>query len=173
MNGLRNIVGTGTFAGLNPATEGTWKSTVNSTSGALSISLLLTAQQKIAQKKGGKPSFILTGLKQQRKFYEALQQQVRYVNDAAIGAGNVEAPKWNNLDIVADPDCPDEDLYIGKWESLFMVKAGEPYWQGKHDKSSGPIVWLQGTDAYGGKLTCRANLATRARNELYRFSALT
>lgn len=173
MNGLRNIVSaTATLGKLAPATEPTWKATVNSTSQPLTLSALMQGRQKIRQKKGKAPDFLLTGLKQERKFYEALQQQVHFTSDSGIAAGSSEKATFAGLDIVADPDCPDEDLYLGCYEHLFMVALDKPYWQNK--VTGGDIlVWNQGTDEYVSKLTYRANLGANRRNDLYRFSALT
>ena len=149
-----------------------WASTVNSTSQALTISLLLQAQQQIRQVRGKSPNFLLTGLKQQRKFYEGLQQQVRFSGDGSLTAGGDEKPNWNGIEIWADPDCPDSDLYMGHFDHFFMVAIDKPYWQNKVTGTN-ILDWIQGTDSYGGKLTYRSNLAVNRRNDLYRFSALT
>lgn len=173
MNGLQNIVSaTSTLGGLAVATEPTWKATVNSTSQAISLSLLLQGKQQIKQKRGKAPTFVLTGLKQQRKFYEALQQQVRYASDGSLSAGSDDTAKWDNTEIWADPDCPDADLYMGHYEHFFMLALDKPYWQNK--VTGGEILaWVQGTDSYGAKLTYRCNLGVNRRNDMYRFSALT
>jgi len=171
MNGLRNIVSTSELGGLSSATAPVWKSTVNEATTALTISALLQAQQKIRQKQGKTPNFVLTGLKQQRKFYELLEQQVRYNSDGGLNAGGDESAQWNGMEIFGDPDCPDEDLYMGHFEHLFLVALKDPYWQ--NAITGGEMLsWSQGTDAYVGKLTYRANLACNRRNDLYRFSAL-
>lgn len=172
MNGLRNIVGTAELGGLSSTTSPVWKSTVESSSIPLTISALLTAQQRIRQVRGKSPTFLLTGLKQQRKFYELLQQQVNFTSDRGLTAGSDETATWNGMEIYADPDCPDEDLYLGHWEHFFLVAMSDPYWQNK--VTGGNILsWSQGTDSYVAKLTYRANLAVNRRNDLYRFSALT
>lgn len=172
MNGLRNIVSTSELGGLSSATAPVWKSTVNSTTTVLTISALLQAQQKIRQKQGKSPNFFLTGLKQQRKFYELLEQQVRYNSDAGLNAGGDESATWNGMEIFGDPDCPDEDLYMGHFEHLFLVAMKDPYWQNKITGGN-MLAWSQGTDAYVGKLSFRANLATNRRNDLFRFSELS
>jgi hypothetical protein len=172
-NGLQNVVSaTSTLGGLTVAAERQWKSTVNSTSQALTLSLLLQASQQVKQKSGDLPNWVLTGLKQERKFYELLQQQVRYSSDSAIDAGNSDKATWHGMEINADPDCQDADLYMGHYDHLFVVAIDKPYWQNK--VTGGQILsWVQGQDAYGAKLTYRSNLATNRRNILYRFSALT
>lgn len=171
-NGMRNIVGTAELGGLSSSTSRFWKSTVNSSTTSLTIAALLTAQRKIRQVRGKSPTFLLTGLKQQQRFYELLQQQVNFSSDKGLTAGADEQATWNNMEIFGDPDCPDEDLYLGHWEHLFMVAMNDGYWQNKI--TGGNILsWSQNTDAYVGKYTWRANLACDRRNDLYRFSALT
>ena len=91
MNGLRNIVSTtAVLGGLDPATASYWVAANNDTTAqALTLDLMLQQDQKIHQQTGKKANFLLTGLKQQRKFYNLLQQQVRFASDGAIGAGDV------------------------------------------------------------------------------------
>lgn len=174
MNGLQNIVSdTTTLGGLAPATEGVWKSTVNSTSQAISISVLGAGKQQIRQKRGKAPNFLMMGLKQERKFYESLQQQVRFNSDSAINAGESEKASWNGQEIFVDPDCPDADVYMGHFDHFFIVAVDKPYWVNKVEGGGGILRWIQGTDSYGSKLTYRCNLGVNRRNDLYRFSAIT
>lgn len=173
MNGLRNIFSeSATLGKLAPATEPTWKATVNSTSQPLTLSALMVGRQKIRQKRGKAPNFLLTGLKQERKFYEALQQQVHFTGDSSVAAGSSEKATFAGLEVVADPDCPDSDLYLGHWDHLFMVAIDKPYFQNKVTGGN-ILVWNQNTDEYVSKLTYRANIGTNRRNDGYRFSALT
>jgi hypothetical protein len=171
MNGMRNVVSESELGGLSSTTSRYWKATVNSETTSLTIAALLNARRKIRQVRGKNPNFMLTSLKQEQRFYELLQQQVNFSSDKALEAGNAETPKWNGMEIFADPDCPDEDLYMGNWEHLFLVAMNDGYWQNK--VTGGNILqWSQGTDAYVGKYTWRANLAANRRNDMYRFSAL-
>lgn len=172
MNGVRNIIseelGVG---GLTPAEQRQWKATVNTSTTTLTIAALLTAQRKIVQRRGKMPTFLNTGLLQQQKFYELLEQQVQFGSDKSLEAGNVDTPKWNGMEIFADPDCPDELLMMGHWEHFFLVHLKPPYWQNSVTGGQ-KLAWIQGTDSYGGKLTYRANLACDRRNDLYMFNAL-
>lgn len=175
MNGLQNLVDTGTtFAGLTVAGEPTWAAAgEDNTAQALTLSLMLQQDQKIHQKTGAKADFVLTGLKQERKFYELLQQQVRYAGDGGLNAGNQESVKWKGMDFICDPDCQDEFMYFGKLKHLFIVAIDKPYWQNKVTGKSGILDWVQGTDAYGAKLTYRINLGTNRRNAFTKLTALT
>lgn len=174
MNGIRNIISeTATLGGLSPETERQWKATVNSTTKTLTISALLTAQRKIRQRRGKSPNFVQMSLLQQQKFYELLEQQVHFGSDNGLTAGSDETVKWDGKEIFADPDCPDELLALGHWDHFFMVRSPSegPYWQNKHTGGQ-KLDWLQGTNAYGGMLTWRANIAVDRRNDLYLFDAL-
>lgn len=174
MNGLQNLVDTGTtFAGLTVAGEPTWAAAgEDTTSQALTLSLMLQQDQKIHQKTGSKADFVLTGLKQERKFYELLQQQVRYASDSGLNAGSQDSVKWKGMEFICDPDCQDEYMYFGQLKHLFVVATDKPYWQNK--VTGGNILdWVQGTDAYGAKLTYRINLATNRRNAFSKLTALT
>lgn len=174
MNGLQNLVDTASdFAGLTVAGEPTWAAAgEDSTSQALTLSLMLQQDQKIHQKTGSKADFVVTGLKQERKFYELLQQQVRYSSDSGLNAGNQENVKWKGMEFICDPDCQDEYMYFGKLKHLFIVAIDKPYWQSK--VTGGNILdWRQGYDEYGAKLTYRLNLATNRRNAFTKLSALT
>lgn len=167
MNGIRNIISqTTTLGGLSPEVERLWKSTVDSTTTDLTIATLLTAQRKINQKRGKRPTFMLTSLIQQQKFYELLQQQVQFGSDKGLTAGADDTPTWDGKEIFADPDCPDELLAMGHWEHFFMVHLKDPYWQNVISGGN-KLAWIQGTDAYGGKITYRANLAVDRRNDLH------
>lgn len=174
MNGLQNLVDTASdFAGLTVAGEPTWAAAgEDSTSQALTLSLMLQQDQKIHQKTGSKADFVVTGLKQERKFYELLQQQVRYSSDSGLNAGNQENVKWKGMEFICDPDCQDEYMYFGKLKHLFIVAVDKPYWQNKI--TGGNILdWVQTSDSYGAKLTYRLNLATNRRNAFTKLSALT
>lgn len=174
MNGLQNLVDTASdFAGLTVAGEPTWAAAgEDSTSQALTLSLMLQQDQKIHQKTGSKADFVVTGLKQERKFYELLQQQVRYSSDSGLNAGNQENVKWKGMEFICDPDCQDEYMYFGKLKHLFIVAIDKPYWQNKI--TGGNILdWVQTSDSYGAKLTYRLNLATNRRNAFSKLTALT
>lgn len=174
MNGLANMAAaSGSFGSLATSSEPTWAGTTNSTAQALTISLMAQADQTLGQKTGMKADTIITGLRQERKFYEALQQQVRFGSDSGIGAGNVTTPTWNGKQIIADQDCPDTDMYFLQWGNVFLVADNKgPFWQ--NAISGGDILtWSQGSTAYVSKLGYHLNLATKRRNSAYRFSALT
>jgi hypothetical protein len=173
-NGFRNMVDTGQdFGNLTVAGQPTWAAAnEDNTAQALTISLLAQQDQFIHQRIGKKADFIVTGLKQERKFYELLQQQVRFNSDTSLGAGAQETPKWNGKDVIGHPNCHDEDLYMGIWSHIFIAAKAKPYWQNTITGGE-PLAWIQGTDAYGAKLTYRINLCTDRRGAFSAMKGLT
>lgn len=173
MNGMRNVVGTSTFGGLNPATYPVWKAaSVDTTAQELTVGLMLTSCQAVHQKSGDEPDFILTGLKQQRKFYQLLQPQVRFPDDSALGAGKRSQPKWDGKEIFASPEVLDEDMFFGRLKHLFMLAIDKPKWQNV-DTGGNILAWYQGYDSFVGKLTYRCQLGTNRRNVFARLGGLT
>ncbi len=169
-NGLRNIVSaSATLGGLTVSAQDEWAAAnVDTTSQALTISLVLQQIQEVEQR-GSTPDTLLTGLKQRRKLFEQLQQQVRFEKG---NPGVNDVVSWDGLEIHAHPDCWDEDLYVGKMDHLFPVAASKPYWQNKI--TGGDILsWSQGSDSYVAKLTYRWNLGTDRRNAWTRLGGLT
>ena len=163
-NGLPDIVGTASFAGVDPATFSSWKAAnVDSTAQALSLSLLYQQNQNVAQKTGKTPTYVVTGLKQQRKAYELAQAQVRFAGDSGLGVGSVDSVNINGVNLFGTPDVKNECIWFLTPEDIFTISAGDPYWQ---DKITGGkrLEWQQGYDAYVGKLTYRFNLGCRRRN---------
>lgn len=176
MNGLRSIYSAeAELGGLSPSTERQWKAIVDSTTTDLTIAALLTAKRQAKGKSRKKADFLVTSEVQQQKLYELVQNQVQFAGDKGLEVGNDEMVKWNGMTIFADPDCPEEDLYLGHFSHLFLVhlkNGGGPYWQNRHTGGK-KLDWIQGTDSYGGKLTWRANLACDRRNDGYRFTSLS
>lgn len=174
MNGLRNLVSaTADFGGLTVAGQPVWKAAnVDTTSQALTLSLMMQQNQRIHQATSEKADWVITGLKQERKFYELLQTQVRFSSDQSIGAGKVDGPSYNGMSLTVDPDCQDEDMFFGQKKHLFIVATDKPKWQ--NAVTGGDVLaWIQGTDSYGAKLGYRIQLATNRRNGFARLGGLS
>lgn len=174
MNGLRNIVSTSaTLGGLATASYPEWVAAgVDSTSQAITLALLYTQNQLIAQKTGKPADFVVTGLKQQRKAYTLLQAQVRYANDSSTPTGGVDGVDINGVKLYAVPDCQNEAVYFLTIGDLFTVSAGDPYWQSRITGGE-TLAWVQGEDAYAGKITTRMQLGVRRRNSHAALTGLT
>jgi hypothetical protein len=174
MNGLHNIVSTtAVLGGIDPATQSQWKAAgVDSTSQALTLSLLYQQNQKIAQKTGKAADFVVTGLKQQRVAYTLAQAQVRFANDAPLTVGSVDGVDINGVKLYAVPDCKNEDVFFLTIGDVLSVSAGDPYWQSRVTGGQ-TLEWVQGTDSYAGKLSVRLQLGCRRRNSHAKLSGLT
>ena len=175
MNGLHNIVSTSAdLGGLSVASNPQWAAAnVDSTSQALTLSLLYQQNQKVAQKTGKPADFVVTGLKQQRKAYELAQAQVRFSSDSPMRVGSVEGVDINGVKLYAVPDCKNEDVFFLTIGDVFTVSAGDPYWQNKVTGSGTVLEWVHSEDAYAAKLTTRMQLGVRRRNSHAKLSGLT
>jgi hypothetical protein len=101
-----------------------------------------------------------------------LQLQVRFGSEGDIGAGNVGGPTWNGMQIMAHPDCPNADLYMGLKKTLKVFASGKPFWQNKH--TGGKILeWIQTEASYGAKLGYHMNFGVDRRNCWVRLGGLT
>jgi hypothetical protein len=174
MNGLRNIISTSaTLGGLATASYPEWVAAgVDSTSQAITLALLYTQNSVIAQKTGKPADFVVTGLKQQRKAYTLLQAQVRYANDSSTPTGGVDGVDINGVKLFAVPDCQNEAVYFLTIGDVFTVSAGDPYWQSRITGGE-TLAWVQGEDAYAGKITTRMQLGVRRRNSHAALTGLT
>lgn len=174
MNGLRNIVSTSaTLGGLAPASYPEWVAAgVDSTSQAITLALLYTQNQLIAQKTGKPADFVVTGLKQQRKAYTLLQAQVRYTSEQTKPTGFTDGVDINGVKLFAVPDCQNEAVYFLTIGDVFTVSAGDPYWQSRITGGE-TLAWVQGEDAYAGKITTRMQLGVRRRNSHAALTGLT
>lgn len=170
-NGLQNLIGTATLAGINPASEPTWQATVNSTTQDLSLSLLYAAQRSVAQVTGKVPNWVLTSLKQRENLYKLLQVQARFDGDSGLTAGNVGGVKFAGMEIDAEPDVLDGDWYSLTKEDLFLLRDDGPKWATDMFGGKGPLEWAQGTTAAVGGLAWHIQLAVKRRNSHHRFSA--
>jgi hypothetical protein len=174
MNGLGNIVSeSATLGGIAPASTPAWKAAdVDATSQAITLALLYTKNSEIAQKTGKAADFVVTGLKQQRKAYTLLQAQVRYTSESAKPTGFVDGVDINGVKLFAVPDCKNEEVYFLTIGDVFTVSAGDPYWQSRITGGE-TLAWVQGEDAYAGKITCRMQLGVRRRNSHAALTGLT
>lgn len=174
MNGLHNIVSaSATLGGITTAAQPVWAAAnADSTSQALTLALLYTQNQKVAQQTGKPADFVVTGLKQQRVAYTLAQAQVRFASDSNLTVGSVEGVNINGVNLYGIPDCKNEDIFFLTIGDVLSISAGDPYFQ---DRITGGerLVWSQGTDSYVGKLTVRMQLGCRRRNSHAKLSGLT
>lgn len=175
MNGLDNIVASAATAlgGITANAEPTWGASIDSTSQALTLALMYKRNRVVQQKTGRPSDYVLTGLKQEQRFYELLQMQTRFDGDRDLGAGNVSGPKFAGMQVHAHPDCKNERMYFLTKKHIFICAVAKPYWVNKVEGGGNVLRWIQGTDSYGSKLTYRMQLCTNRRNAHSALTALT
>lgn len=172
MNGFDNIVGTATLGGLSSSSIPVWKASRDATPQALTLSLMYQRNQKVQQKTGKAATYVATGLKQQRKAYELASASVRYLREDKLPTGDVDAVNINGVNVFGVPDVRDAQMFFLTIEDFRLVTNGDPYWQNKITGGE-KLVWVQGTDAYAGKITTRVQVGTRRRNSSSSLVGLT
>lgn len=171
LNGLRQIVGSSTSAvgGLDPDTAGEefWKpATVDTTTGVVSLDLMLDLQREVYIETGKYPTYVTTSPKQAADLYALFQSQVRFNQDSP-SAGNVEGFKWNGFEINVDPDIPDRELYLLDLSAFLIVtggKFGKPTWYSDVEGSGGRFRWVQGTTRVSDAIFYPLQIAVKRRN---------
>jgi hypothetical protein len=166
------------FGSITVASEPEWKAaSVDSTTTTLTLPALYDAQRSVMQSTGTNNLSIVTGYKQQQRFYELLQMQVRFAGDNALGAGNTGGAEFAGMKVDAHVDCPDNFFFFLNLDDILVVKGKEPYWQNSITGGD-PLVALQSSSggfstAFGGMLTYRLQLAAKRRNSHAALTALT
>lgn len=173
MNGLGNVVDAAdTLGGLTVSAVPTWKSYEDSTSQALSLPIMMDANRKVTQKTGKSANYVVTSLKQQQKFYQLVQAQVRFAGDSNTGAGDVDGVHFNGMTVYAQPDCKNEHMYFLTIDDLLIVSAGDPKWPNRI--SGGNILKeVANEDAFASYVNVRMNLGARRRNSHAKLTGLT
>jgi len=161
-NGLGNLVSaTGTFAGIAQSSEPTWAAAEIDASANLSRAQMQRAYRQTRQY-GGKPDLIITSLNHQEDYYNLLQSQVRFSGDSNLASGTVDGPLFNNLPVIADPDCPTGVMYFLSKRHLFTVSAGDIAWQNQNTGGD-VLAWVQNEDAFAARAAWYGNLGTDHR----------
>jgi hypothetical protein len=173
LNGLENLIGTGTLGGINPATAGNeyWQSYVDTATTAFSLSLALDLQERVYQEDGTYDSKVVTSAHQMRNFYELLQNQVRFMGEKGMGAGgvpNLDGLTWNGQGVSAMPDVYSGDWFHFQPEDLCMIRGSitEPTWVSKLEGAGGDVRWVQGTTGFGNAVVWPFQLGVKRRNRM-------
>jgi len=181
LNGLRQIVGTGTFGGINPASAGNdfWQATRDTTTTTFSLDMALGLQAGVMQNGGSIDGMeIWTGFRQQQNFYALLQQKVQFPGEMNMQAGDVTKPKWNNMGLRVFPDILDSDWFMINKPDLVKVVGNidKPTWAsdiaGHNDGKSG-MPWRQGFTSFVDAVVYPVQLGARRRNTMAAATALT
>jgi hypothetical protein len=168
VNGLRQIVGSGAFGGLNPATAGQewWRGAlVDTTTTTFSLDLALGMQSAALQSGADEGGLeVWTSFKQRSRFYALLQSQVQFSGDGDLAAGTVR-PRWNGAEVQAFSDILDTDWFQIDTSSLIKVTAGwdTPKWASDIEGSGGQLRWRQGFTSFSDAVVYPIQLGARRR----------
>lgn len=180
INGLENIIGTGTFGGLNPATAGNeyWQSYVDTTTTSFSLDMALNLQLRIFQKGGDYDSKVVTSARNMATFYSVLQNQSRFTGEMGMGAGKVGGLvglDWNGVGVNVIPDVYDQDWFHFQPEDLVMIRGAikEPTWVSDLEGAGGDIRWVQNTTGFQNAVVWPFNLGAQRRNRMAAAKSLT
>lgn len=173
-NGLASIVAaSGLLYNVDPSSEPVWKSTVDTTGGALSEGNMIKNMDAVRTRGGGRPTVIVADLGTRRAYFNLLTQQRRYVNSQKFEGGLVGLAFNYGVEIplVDDVDATPQSLhFLG--ESSFKVYRDEPWHWSQHDGSD-IWKWVDGFDAYEALLVQYWQLGIDRRNSHAKMTGIT
>lgn len=172
LNGFRNLIGTGSLGGINPATAGEefWKAAqVDTATTVFSLDLALSLQRSVFQKSGKYSGMVFTSALQNAAFYSLLQNQVRWTGEQGLGAGGVGGLvglNWNGMGINVIPDVYDQDWFYVTLDDLVRVVGdiSQPTWTSDLEGAGGNVRWSQGTTSFVEGLVYPFQVGMQRRN---------
>jgi hypothetical protein len=172
-NGLASIVlATGTLYNIDPTVETSWKSTVDTTGGALSEGNMIKTIDTVRTKGGGRPSVIVTDLGSRRAYFNLLSQQRRYVNAKSFDGG-LQGLAFNygtEIPLVEDVDCTPGVLFFLNEKSFKIYRDQVWHWS---QKDGAMWKWVDGFDAYEALLVQYWQLGINRRNSHAKMTGIT
>jgi hypothetical protein len=182
VNGLRNLVGTSTLGGINPASAGEsfWKAAkVDTATTSFSLDLALDLQRAAFQKSGSYGNTtVVTSAKQMQNFYSLLQNQVRFNGERGLGAGNIggtDGLTWNGNAVNVIPDILDSDWFVLNLDDFVRVHGtiDKPTWTSELEGAGGDLRWSQGTTAFVEGVVWPFQIGVQRRNRSAAATGLT
>lgn len=161
INGLLNLVPSAANAlgGITASAGHYWDNLRTNVNGEI---VLDTIQQAVNQGRiaGGKAYEALTTFGIQRKIFNQLQSQVRYMEPTRL-EGGFESISYNGMPIVADRDCNWGRMYLleNKYFKVFANK--DWHWL---EEDGNVLKWVTGRDAWESVLTRYMNVGMNRRN---------
>jgi hypothetical protein len=164
INGLRHLVSTQTYAGINPSTNPVWGAlSAGSSSTGISEVVIDEAIEAVeTDGDGSTPTLFLAEHTQRRKLASMLQSQKRYDGrETTLKAG------WRGLDVcggtlVVDRYIPTTEMYVLTPSELAWHVGLDWDW----DDDDGKVLYkaLDGSDAVEARYKAYVNLNTYTRN---------
>lgn len=144
--GLTSLVSdSGALFNLDPAVEPLWKSTVDSTGGALSESKMIAMMDKL-RKKGGRATVIMTDLGTRRAYFNLLTTQRRFTGtkDFEGGFTGLAFSYEGEVPVITDVDAPAGKMWFLQ-EDSFKIYRRRPWdWE---TRDGNMWKWVVGYDA--------------------------
>jgi hypothetical protein len=179
LNGLRNMVGSGSLGGIDPtvAGNGYWQPVapaLDTSTTVLSLDLILNLRRYTRQKTGDAATTIVTSLKQEQNLYSLLQNQVRFAGDN-VSMGNVDQQMVFGMNLMAENDILDRDLYVINKNDFVRIVGDitEPTWVTDLEGAGGSFRWAQGKTNFVNGLVFPFQVGLQRRNSHAAATALT
>lgn len=172
VDGLAKLVSTsGTVGGINSATAGNeyWKAmSISATGGNVALDDFQQAFNR-SRLAGGEVSAIITSFGVQRKYFNLLQSQVRYMDPQTL-RGGFQVLEHMGKPIIADRDAP--------WGKAWFldeqyIKVYSPQDWHFLDEDGHTLKWVTGRDAWEAVLARYLNLGTNRRNTHVIYDSVT
>lgn len=124
--GLGNVVSaTGTFQNISRSTYPRWQAnSLPATGGVLNLQIMQQAVDATQFVGGGQVQLIVTGRENRRKYLSLLVTDKRYTNTLKLDGG-FTALEYDEIPVVADPDCNTARMYFLDLSTLAIYEYGE------------------------------------------------
>ncbi len=172
-NGLAAIVSaTGTLYNVDPTVEIVWKSTVDSSGGALSEGQIIKNIDTMRTKGGGKPTLLIADLGTRRAYFNLLTQQRRYVNATKFDGG-LQGLAFNygtEIPLVEDVDATPQTLHGLNEKKIKIYRDQVWHWSQKDGQM---WKWVDNFDAYEALLVQYWQIGIEQRNCFMKMTGIT
>lgn len=174
IDGLSKMIddaGTGTVGEIDSSAAGKeyWKNLTHAaTAGAVALDDFQQIYGKV-RRAGGNSSLVVTSYGVQRKYFNLLQSQVRYVEPMTI-KGGFQTLEHMGRPIVADVDAPWGKAYFIDEKHLKLYTNRDWHFL---DEDGSILKWKQGYDAWQAYLARYVQLGTNKRNTQLVYTGVT
>ena len=163
--GLNKIIdATGTVHTLDPATTSKWASYEDSTTATLTELAMIKAMDEIRRAGGKIPSAIFCSLGVRRSYWNILTSLRRY-NEPKTFDGGLTGLSFmygeKDLPVVADPDCPDKNMFFITESEIKIWRDKDWYWE---DRAGSVLQWITDYDAFEAMMKQYWQIGTHQRN---------
>lgn len=162
ITGLQKLVstsGTETVGGITATADGYWDNLRINVNGELVLDQLQQGVNKV-RLAGGKTDTAITTFGIQRKVFNQLQSQVRYMEPQKL-AGGFESISYNGLPIVADRDCNWGKFYM--LDTRYIKVFSNKDWHFLEEDGN-VLKWVTGRDAWEAAMARYMQLGMNRRN---------